>query len=95
MSRETVLITGASSGIGRELARRFAAESFGQWKVVYQRGAEIGGIVDAKRRDSAQRFVGDLLQDRLKLPPFKSRPGANAASGPPSKSADKDPEHEQ
>jgi short-subunit dehydrogenase len=52
--RETVLITGASSGIGLELARNFAANGF-DLIIVARREAELEALAIRLRRESAGR----------------------------------------
>lgn len=49
MSQETVLVTGASSGIGRELARLFAAER-----------SDL--VLVARRREQLEQLAGELTQ---------------------------------
>jgi hypothetical protein len=43
----------------------FVAESFGQYRVVYRRDAELGGVIDADDRDSARKFVEAYLAGEL------------------------------
>jgi hypothetical protein len=43
-------------------AQTFVAESFGQWKVIYRRGAEIGGVVDTDQLALARTFVEQQLK---------------------------------
>jgi hypothetical protein len=68
-------------------ARLFLVESFGQWRVVYQRGAEVGGVIDAAQRDLALRFVSDFLAGRLRLPAFKPSSATKPAAQPATKPA--------
>lgn len=47
-------------------ARVFSAQVFGKWRVVYQRGGELGGVFDAASADAAKSFVEKYLQGRMK-----------------------------
>jgi hypothetical protein len=47
-------------------AKIFAAQNFGTWKVIYQRGGEIGGVVDATDGDQARLFVEKYLAGQMK-----------------------------
>jgi hypothetical protein len=67
--------------------RRFDAESFGQWRAIYHRGSEVGGVAVADDRAAADKLVADFLAGTFKLPPFKAAPKkpakpAGAASKP-------------
>ena len=42
-------------------ADMFKAEIFGTWKIIYQRGADVGGVIDTDSPDIAIRFVQGLL----------------------------------
>ncbi len=42
-------------------ARLFEADNFGFWKIVYQRGAEVGGVNDAEDRAAAVAMVEEYL----------------------------------
>jgi hypothetical protein len=44
----------------------FRAQLFGKWKVVYQRGAELGGVFDAADGAVAHDFVEQYLNGRIK-----------------------------
>lgn len=44
----------------------FRAQVFGKWKVVYQRGGELGGAFDAADADQARAFVEKYLRGELK-----------------------------
>ncbi len=46
-------------------AKVFQAENFGTFKVIYQRGGQIGGIVDAPDTKSALDFVTQYLQGKI------------------------------
>jgi hypothetical protein len=46
-------------------AKVFQAEGFGTWKIIYQRGSEIGGVFDANDRDKALQFVEQYLQGKI------------------------------
>ncbi len=47
-------------------AKVFKAENFGTSKVIFQRGGEIGGVVDSTDESTAERFVEQFLQGLLK-----------------------------
>lgn len=47
-------------------AKIFASESFGKWKVIYQRDGEIGGVYDADDADKARSFVEKYLRGEIK-----------------------------
>jgi hypothetical protein len=47
-------------------AKVFRAQLFGKWKVVYQRGGEVGGVFDAADAASAQAFVAQYLDGKIK-----------------------------
>ncbi len=44
----------------------FSAQVFGKWKVVYQRGGEVGGVFDATDADKARAFVEKYLRGEIK-----------------------------
>lgn len=44
----------------------FRAKLFGKWKIVYQRGGELGGAYDASDSDLARSFVEKYLRGELK-----------------------------
>jgi hypothetical protein len=44
----------------------FTAQVFGKWKVVYQRGGELGGVFDAADAAAARAFVEKYLRGELK-----------------------------
>lgn len=46
-------------------AKLFSAESFGAWKVVYQREGELGGVIDADDAAQARQFVEQYLQGKI------------------------------
>jgi hypothetical protein len=46
-------------------ARLFQAEGFGTWKIIYQRGGEIGGVFDADDAGKARQFVEQYLQRKV------------------------------
>ncbi len=46
-------------------AQIFEAESFGTWKVIYQRQGELGGAYDAEDRAKARQFVEKYLQGEI------------------------------
>jgi hypothetical protein len=43
----------------------FQAESFGTFKVIYQKGGEIGGVFDAEDATQARAFVEQYLAGKL------------------------------
>jgi hypothetical protein len=47
-------------------AKLFSAQIFGQWKVVYLRDKELGGVFDSSDAGSAQTFVEQYLQGKIK-----------------------------
>ncbi len=47
-------------------AKVFAAQNFGTWKVIYQRGGEVGGVYDAGDLDTARQFVEKYLAGQIK-----------------------------
>jgi hypothetical protein len=46
-------------------AKVFQAESFGSWKVIYQRNGEIGGVFDAADGEKARQFVEEYLRGKI------------------------------
>jgi predicted secreted protein len=46
-------------------AKIFKAESFGTWKIVYQRGGEVGGVFDAGDAAKARKFVEQYLEGKI------------------------------
>jgi hypothetical protein len=46
-------------------AKVFAAQNFGSWKVIYQRGGEIGGVFDADDGDQARQFIQKYLEGQI------------------------------
>ena len=44
----------------------FRAQLFGKWKVVYQRGGELGGVYDAADAAAAHDFVEQYLSGKIK-----------------------------
>jgi predicted secreted protein len=46
-------------------AKVFQAESFGAFKVIYQKEGEVGGVFDAADQDKARQFVEQYLQGRI------------------------------
>jgi hypothetical protein len=44
----------------------FSAQVFGKWKVVYQRGGELGGVFDAADAAKARAFVEKYLHGEIK-----------------------------
>lgn len=48
-----------------EGAKLFKAENFGTWKVIYQRGGEIGGVFDAPEAEKAQKFIEQYLKGEI------------------------------
>ncbi len=44
----------------------FRAQVFGKWKVVYQRGGELGGAFDAADGDQARAFIEKYLRGEIK-----------------------------
>jgi len=44
----------------------FQAQNFGKWKVVYQRGEELGGVIDAQDPVAARAFLEAILQGKLR-----------------------------
>jgi len=44
----------------------FMAQLFGKWKVVYQRGNELGGVFDASSAEAARAFVEKYLSGEIK-----------------------------
>lgn len=44
-------------------AKVFSAESFGQWKVLYLRGDQVGGVVDTDQPELARKYVAARLND--------------------------------
>jgi hypothetical protein len=56
---KVAILPGANGG------RVFRAETFGTWKVIYQRDGEIGGVFDAEDGQKAQQFVEEYLQGRI------------------------------
>lgn len=63
--------SGKYGGTAQELpargeAKLFSAENFGDWKVIYQRGDEIGGVVDTTNADLARKFVEKYLDGQIR-----------------------------
>lgn len=46
-------------------AQIFQAESFGKWRVIYQKEGEMGGVFDAQDGEKARRFVESYLKGEL------------------------------
>ncbi len=46
-------------------AKVFTVEIFGTWKVIYQKGPELGGVFDAADAEKARQFVEKYLQGQL------------------------------
>jgi hypothetical protein len=46
-------------------AKVFRAQLFGKWKVVYQRGGELGGVFDAADAATARDFLEQYLNGKL------------------------------
>lgn len=46
-------------------AQIFQAQSFGKWRVIYQRGGELGGVFDAPDGEKARRFVESYLKGEI------------------------------
>lgn len=49
-----------------EGAQLFKAQSFGKWRVIYQKGGEIGGVFDAPDGEKARRFVEGYLKGEIR-----------------------------
>ncbi len=47
-------------------AKVFQAQNFGKWKVVYQRGEELGGVIDAQDPVAARAFLDKVLDGTLR-----------------------------
>jgi hypothetical protein len=47
-------------------AKIFSAQSFGSWKVIYQRDGELGGVVDVADPDTARQFIEKYLAGQIK-----------------------------
>lgn len=64
--RKTALVTGASSGIGLELAKRFAAEGYDVALVARSEGKlqELAAALEAEHRVRAHVVAADLAQPR-------------------------------
>jgi short-subunit dehydrogenase len=64
--RKTALVTGASSGIGLDLARRFAAEGFDVALVARSEGKlkEVAAALEAEHKVRAHVVVADLAQPK-------------------------------
>jgi len=56
-------VAAAPSIAGAEI---FEAKTFGSWKVVYRKGAEIGGAFDAADAGAARQFVERYLKGEIK-----------------------------
>jgi hypothetical protein len=46
-------------------AQLFRAQSFGKWRVIYQREGEIGGVFDAQDGEKARHFVESYLKGEI------------------------------
>ena len=46
-------------------AQLFQAQSFGKWRVIYQRQGELGGVFDAQDGEKARRFVESYLKGEI------------------------------
>ena len=58
----TVLVTGAGRGLGRELARQYAAEG---WRVIgTERGAKAEHRLEVTDRKQIGKLIGDVLASR-------------------------------
>ncbi len=44
-------------------AKVFQAQNFGKWRLVYQRGGELGGVIDAEDPAAARAFLEKILQE--------------------------------
>jgi len=49
-------------------AKVFQAQNFGKWKVVYQRGDELGGVIDAQDPVAARAFLEKVLEGKFRPP---------------------------
>jgi len=47
-------------------AKIFQAQNFGKWRFVYQRGGELGGVIDAEDPAAARAFLDQFLQGSLR-----------------------------
>lgn len=47
-------------------AKVFQAVNFGKWKFIYQRGGEVGGVIDAKDPVAARAFLEKVLEGSLR-----------------------------
>jgi hypothetical protein len=45
-------------------AKVFEAQNFGKWKLIYQRGGELGGVLDAQDPVAARAFLGKVLDGK-------------------------------
>lgn len=65
-TRKTALVTGASSGIGLDLARRFAAEGFDVALVARSKGKleEVAAAIESEHQARAHVVPADLAQPR-------------------------------
>jgi hypothetical protein len=44
-------------------AKVFQSRNFGKWKFLYQRGGEVGGVVDAQDPEAARAFLEKVLRE--------------------------------
>ena len=47
-------------------AKVFQAQNFGKWKIIYQRGGELGGVIDTADPAAARAFLEKVLQGSLR-----------------------------